>query len=80
MWQAAIRRRCQGAHGPGLQWQAKGKHGGLTYGDLRIGLQRKGREVRVLLVGGRQGNGILRTKAQGEPLAGGRDAGDRLEA
>lgn len=51
-----------------------------TYGDLRILLKWEGRELCVVLVGGRYGNSVLRTHAQRELLAARRDAGDGLEA
>lgn len=51
-----------------------------TYGDLRIRLQREGRELRLLVVCGGDGDAWLRAHAQGELLAAGRNTGDGLEA
>lgn len=52
-----------GLQGPG--WEHTSSDGGKrTYDYFGIGLQGKGCEVRVLLVGGREGHGILRAHAQ----------------
>lgn len=50
-----------------------------TYGDLRIRLQWERSEARLLFVGRREGDGILRSNAQGQLLAAGWDAGNGLQ-
>src|SRR4051812_33384991 len=66
--------------GTGLPAMVRGEKEKATHGDLRIGLQREGRELCLLLVGASDGNAVLRPDAQRELLAAHRDTRDGLEA
>lgn len=52
----------------------------MTYGDLRVRLQRKRGKLHLLFIRCGDGNGLLRANSQGELLAAHWDTRDGLEA